>query len=200
MASYHPGMYEYIRGRCFGRVYLFSILVVLSLISSRILHARSEFTPHAYPNLTSLRSLMPPEMLEHINLQDENVYGPPDVRIPLFDPHRRGVLTSCRLWKNGSDYAPLLAPTAFAFYHDAMRPGITTSLWMRPGKGISLKTREGFCDGTVDSFCRGGPGQTCLLRGHNDGRGGLVFDSYSGWLILNLPRVRNGIIVVKIEC
>ena len=39
-----------------------------------------------------------------------------------------------------------------------------------------------------------------LLRGHNDGRGGLVFDTFSGWLILNLPRVRNGIIVVKIEC
>ena len=39
-----------------------------------------------------------------------------------------------------------------------------------------------------------------LWRGHNDGRGALVFDSYSGWLILNLPRVRNGIIVVKMEC
>ena len=39
-----------------------------------------------------------------------------------------------------------------------------------------------------------------LLRGHNDGRGGLVFDSFSGWLILNLLRVRSGIIVLKMEC
>jgi hypothetical protein len=168
------------------------------IISSRILQARSEFTPRAYPHLTSLRSLMPPEMLENINLRDENVYFPPDVRIPLFDPPP-GDIDVLSIVENGSDYAPLLAPTALAFYHDA-RPGIATSSLIRPGKGISLETREGFCDGTLDSFCSRGPGQTCLLRGHNDGRGGLVFDSYSGWLILNLPRVRNGIIVVKMEC
>jgi hypothetical protein len=161
--------------------------------------ARSEFTPRAYPHLTSLRSLMPPEMLENINRGQENVYGPPDVRIPILDPPP-GDLDVLVIVERGSDYTPLLAPTALAFYPDA-HPGIKTpSSQIRPGKGISLESREGFCDGTLDSFCSRGPDQTCLLRGHNDGRGGLVFDSYSGWLILNLPRVRQGIIVVKMEC
>jgi hypothetical protein len=76
-----------------------------------MLQARSEFTPRAYPHLTSLRSLMPPEMLENINLRDENVYSPPDVRIPLLDPPP-GDIDVLSIVENGSEYTPLLAPTA----------------------------------------------------------------------------------------
>ena len=97
--------------------------------------------------------------------------------IPLLDPPP-GDIDVLSIVERGSNYAPLVAPTAFALYHDAS-PGISTSTSIEPGKGTSLESREGFCDGTLDSFCRQGPAQTNLLRGHNDGCGSFVFDSYS---------------------
>ena len=70
-----------------------------------------------------------------------------------------------------------------------------------PGLGIALGTVAGdeFCDGTVDSFCNKGKTNNCLLYNHNDGRNGLNFDGYSGWLLFNLPKVENGYIVIKME-
>jgi hypothetical protein len=38
-----------------------------------------------------------------------------------------------------------------------------------------------------------------MLNGHNDMRGGLGFDSYSGWLILNLENVIHDIIMIRVE-
>jgi hypothetical protein len=38
-----------------------------------------------------------------------------------------------------------------------------------------------------------------LLYGHNDGRNGLLFDSYSGWIVMNIPDLKNGFIVIKFE-
>jgi len=65
---------------------------------------------------------------------------------------------------------------------------------------LSTKAGDDFCDGSVDSFCDRGAGNGCLLYGHNDGRNGLLFDGYSGWLVMNLPKVKNGFILVKMEC
>ena len=126
-----------------------------------MLQARSEFTLRAYPHLTSLRSLMPPEMLDNINGRDENGYGPPDVRIPLLEPPPEDI-DVLSIVERGSDYVPLFAPTAFAFYHNAS-PGISKSTSIESGKGISLESREEFCDGTLYSFCSQGPAQTCLF-------------------------------------
>lgn len=69
------------------------------------------------------------------------------------------------------------------------------------GRGWSLQTKAGdiHCNGTWDSECGRGEDEKCLLSGHNDGRGGLLFDSLSGWLVLNLKRVKAGIIIVKFE-
>ncbi len=36
-----------------------------------------------------------------------------------------------------------------------------------------------------------------MLYGHNDGRNGIEFDGYSGWMVLNLPDVQYGYIAVK---
>ena len=38
-----------------------------------------------------------------------------------------------------------------------------------------------------------------MLYGHNDGRKGLKFCGYSGWLVFNIPDLKNGKIVVKFE-
>lgn len=66
------------------------------------------------------------------------------------------------------------------------------------GKGCQAKSQYGdpFCDGSVDSFCsRGESG--CMLYGHNDGRSGIAFDGYSGWLVMNIPDLKHGHIAIK---
>ena len=69
------------------------------------------------------------------------------------------------------------------------------------GRGWSLHTKAGDfnCNGTWDSECGRGAGEPCLLSGHNDARGGLLFDSCSGWLLLRLKSLKEGIIIIKFE-
>ncbi len=38
-----------------------------------------------------------------------------------------------------------------------------------------------------------------LLNGQNDGKGGIVFDSLSGWLLMRLKAVKEGLIIIKLE-
>jgi hypothetical protein len=54
------------------------------------------------------------------------------------------------------------------------------------------------CDGSWDSFCGRDWWSDCLLSGHNDNRGSLLFDSYSGWLKLQLENVSHGLIFAGI--
>ncbi len=42
------------------------------------------------------------------------------------------------------------------------------------------------CTGTYGAESGRQAGNPCLLNGHNDGKGGIVFDSLSGWLLMRL--------------
>jgi hypothetical protein len=97
-------------------------------------------------------------------------------------------------------------------FGSTMDPSYAESFYKKPtfakpsqlkefGKGISKEIPVGdyLCDGSWDSFCGRRNASDCLLSGHNDGRHGLFFDGYSGWLVMNVPDLKNGYIVVKIE-
>lgn len=70
-----------------------------------------------------------------------------------------------------------------------------------PGIGWEIGDEPpGYCDGTASSQCGRSPSSTCLLSGHQDHRGGLIGNEYSGWIVMTLDRpVEHGIIIVKIE-
>lgn len=70
-----------------------------------------------------------------------------------------------------------------------------------PGLGWSLNTHSApyLCDESYDSFCGKEETNKRLLYGHNDDRGGLFFDSYSGWLIVNLANLKEGLVIVRVE-
>jgi len=69
-----------------------------------------------------------------------------------------------------------------------------------PGQGWSLSSvRSGFCDGTAQSECSRDKDQRCLLYGHNDGHGVIMGDGFSGWLVMQLPGVKEGLIMVRME-
>jgi hypothetical protein len=58
----------------------------------------------------------------------------------------------------------------------------------------------GFCDGSAQSRCnRQDHNNMCLLSGHNFYRGSLKGNRESGWLTLNLAKIREGIILARLE-
>jgi hypothetical protein len=138
---------------------------------------------------------MRPEMLANINQAKKNDYEAPDVFNPSLHPPP-GAIDALSIVEAGVDFKSVLAPDYTTEYYK--KPTFANPPKVPVGKGICLSTKVGdtYCDGSVDSFCNRGEDNRCLL---NDGRHGLIFDSYSGWMVLNVPDVKNGFIAVKYE-
>lgn len=70
-----------------------------------------------------------------------------------------------------------------------------------PGNWIFFGAASGICGGEYYDICGREDGNKCLLSGHGDRRGGILGDSSSGWLIMDLPIIAKtkGIIIIKIE-
>ncbi len=49
------------------------------------------------------------------------------------------------------------------------------------------------------STCKRSKGDTCLLYGHNDGRIGIMGDGLSGWLVVTLPELKEGLVFARME-
>ena len=146
--------------------------------------------------------------LTQLNPVELSVYDPPDVYIPIFDPPDDAVDVLSKV-ERGPPFCPLVAPSYLHWYYDdnlnhnlgngrKLNRNIDQSTFV-PGQGIRLDAQVGFCDGTLDSFCSRSTHQPCLLRSHNDHRGGLYFDSYSGWIIMDVPHVELGMVIIKME-
>jgi hypothetical protein len=68
-----------------------------------------------------------------------------------------------------------------------------------PGKGWEvIGEPAGKCDGEYDSICgrQVVPGD-CPLRGHHDERGYLAGNEYSGWVVMDIPDMKEGILLLK---
>ena len=71
-----------------------------------------------------------------------------------------------------------------------------------PGSGWGYMNAEnsmGFCDGSTMSDCGRGSDQKCLMYGHNDHKGILIGDALSGWLVIQMPKMKEGLIIAKME-
>jgi hypothetical protein len=140
---------------------------------------------------------MPPEQASTIAPTEKNIYDPPDVFNPDLHPPP-GEIDVLNIVEAGVDFKSTLSPDYTHFYK---KPTFSNPPQVPIGKGVNLNSYAGdaFCDGSVDSFCNRGTENKCLLSAHNDGRLGLLFDGYSGWIVMNLPDLKNGFIVVKFE-
>jgi len=49
------------------------------------------------------------------------------------------------------------------------------------------------------STCKRSKGYTCLLYGHNDDRIGIMGDGLSGWLVVTLPELKEGLVFARME-
>jgi len=156
--------------------------------------ARAEFTPRAYPEFTNIRTLMPPSQAKQINDPPETIYDA-DVFNPNLHPPA-GAVDVLNIVEAGIPFTPVLVPDYSHFYP---KPKFEKDPILPVGKGYYLDTYAGSCDGSVDSWCRRQADFDCLLYGHNDGRKGILMDSYCGWMVTNLPEFKHGFIAVKIE-
>eukprot|EP00531_Pseudo-nitzschia_arenysensis_P000462 CAMPEP_0116134426 /NCGR_PEP_ID=MMETSP0329-20121206/10638_1 /TAXON_ID=697910 /ORGANISM="Pseudo-nitzschia arenysensis, Strain B593" /LENGTH=1029 /DNA_ID=CAMNT_0003629133 /DNA_START=91 /DNA_END=3180 /DNA_ORIENTATION=- len=71
-----------------------------------------------------------------------------------------------------------------------------------PGRGWEVagwSTVKGFCDGSAQSECKRDMGQECLLSGANDVHVAVWGNTLSGWLVFTVPKVREGIILLRME-
>jgi len=81
-----------------------------------------------------------------------------------------------------------------------LRRKITSGSSIVAGNGWRMHgERPGTCDGTLTGVCGDDPTSECSLYGHQDSRGGIIGDALSGWLVMDIPNVLDGIIIVKME-
>jgi hypothetical protein len=158
---------------------------------------RTEFTPRANPNYTSLQSIVKASPDGFVpQIKDEMEYEGPDVPNPYLMP------------PNGEiDVPPIISNRRMLFdteIHNDLITSIHPNLRRRleriiPGKGWEIDAFPGYCDGTAHGICGRVKGSNCLLSGHMDHRGGIIGNALSGWLVMEVPKVTNGIIIIKFE-
>jgi len=75
------------------------------------------------------------------------------------------------------------------------------SLSVVPGSGwwMGYEPGLGFCDGSAVSTCKRDDDLDCLLYSHNDAKGFLMGDALSGWLVMKIDNVKEGLILAKIQ-
>jgi len=62
------------------------------------------------------------------------------------------------------------------------------------------KPSKGFCDGSSESRCERDDTNNCLRYGANDNHLDVMGNALSGWLIMTVPKVEEGIVLARIEC
>jgi hypothetical protein len=157
---------------------------------------RTDFTPRAYADLTSLRTIMPTAMKEIIGDPDPSEYEAPDVYNPTLHPPL-GAIDVLNIVEAGPEFKSVMDPQIYKDFYETPKDN---SMILEPGQGNMLATCPGAdgCDGTIDSWCNRGPNNDCMLYGHNDGRNGILMDGYSGWNIFK-PVIKFGYIAMKVE-
>lgn len=174
------------------------------LICDVPIHARTEFTPRRRAFATSIRSIMKVRKGdEHILRAEANWYDPPDVYVPQIFDIPEGAVDVLAIIENGLPYKPNKARRTFvnSLPETEITSLVTNKKYkMTPGRGWFLDPigNSDNCDGSFNSFCARQNSTKCLLSGHNDHRGYYHFDSYSGWLVVELKDMQHGLIFAEI--
>ena len=49
------------------------------------------------------------------------------------------------------------------------------------------------------SWCKRSIASNCLMYGHNDGRSMIEGDGLSGWIVITVPEVKEGLVFARME-
>lgn len=162
-------------------------------------------TPRSFPRENAIRNIMKPAYDGYLPVPMEAEYSPPDVFNPaLYAIEDGGGVDYLGIVENGIDFREIVTfdnsplPAGMVNAGKVMKLGIDS---IKPGLGwfVDGNANPDECDGSYDGFCNRGIDQNCLLYGHNDHRGGVGFDSRSGWGVFVVPNVKIGIIMLRME-
>mmetsp|Transcript_17057 Transcript_17057/g.47915 ORF Transcript_17057/g.47915 Transcript_17057/m.47915 type:complete len:918 (+) Transcript_17057:96-2849(+) len=205
------------------------------------MQARTQYTPRANPEQTSLTSIIKPTSDGWVPKNNaELLYTGPDAHNTCYDipdgeldvyavvagRRRHRNLEAGHEDENGTtprrlDITPALTPqhnlstdgnvgnsntqsstdTLYATDDtEAKRQHRQLDDAIVPGKGWGVFDEPaGYCDGTFDAVCALQADNECALYGHHDARGALVGNELSGWLVMKLSDLVEGIIVLKLH-
>ena len=182
-------------------------------VCTTAMKGRTQFTPRANPDETSLTSIMKDYKLPNETFYKTGMlYEGPDVPNPslaipeghidvrliasagLSDLNVRknkvkrdlAVMSSKNQSQNNdNDKETTMESTTTDKNTRSMVNGVEQSQLWFPTDGDMV----GFCDGSPNSYnCRRNDHNNCLLLGHNDDRQGILGDGHSGWIVFNLNR------------
>lgn len=188
------------------------------------MNSKTQYTPRANYEESALTSIVKAAPSGYVPINGDKrpaLYDGPDVHNPAYDiPEGEVDVLSIVMGRRRLDASKEL-PTWYS--HSASVNAMQLSKWSErtsranisdlmprrrrrldedivPGEGwdVALEV-QGYCDGTYDSVCAHAPDEECFLLGHPDGRGAIVGGDLSGWLVMTLKALRQGIIVVKLQ-
>jgi hypothetical protein len=148
--------------------------------------AYTEFTPRANPEKTSITSIIKPGINGFVpHIHTPMLYTGPDVHNP-FTAVPEGEVDAHAIISNGRTF-------------DEGKRRRLGSDEIVTGLGFMFGNRfePGYCDGSYNAECK--RTGNCLLNGQHDTRGCIMMGSCSGWLVMNVPAVKEGIITAKLE-
>jgi hypothetical protein len=135
----------------------------------------------------------------------KNLFDGPGPHFPCFDiPEGAtdvyGIITGRRRLEIGQIQSTVPLGSSlkdrFLFSDEGVLRNLTSDI--TPGKGWEIfGENSGICDGSYNADCqREG---RCVLQGQHAGRGAIIGNEYSGWLVVTLKDLKEGIIILKLH-
>ncbi len=170
----------------------------------------TQYTPRANPRETALTSIIKPSPDGYVPTNDKvALYEGPDAHNPCNDIPEGSIdvfnVVTGRRQLNEDDF-PL--PTRHLADKEANASAVgSRKLRNRhlegdivPGKGWEVwEEPQGTCDGTYNVTCDRYTKSECVLLGHHDYRGAVIGNEFSGWLVMTLKDLKEGIIILKLH-
>lgn len=171
--------------------------------------ARTQYTPRANPAESSLTSVIKPTPDGYVpKNEDLPLYEGPDEHNTCFDIPgdeidvfdvvigRRNLYEKPSLQGLEQSSTPKIVPQTVE--RQVGRELEDTKIV--PGKGWEVwEEPPGHCDGTYNATCGRSTNSECAMIGHHDGRGAIVGNEYSGWLVMTLKDLKEGVIILKLH-
>jgi len=172
--------------------------------------AKTQYTPRANPDESALTSIIKPTADGYVPKNEKTLlYEGPDEHNTCFDiPEgeidvfnivavRRKLNEETPLPKSPVRDDPTVVLSTEADPTPLQR-GLAESI--TPGKGWEVWGEPpGLCDGTYNATCGRWTKDECVMYGHHDARGAVIGNEYSGWLVMTLKDLKEGIIVLKLH-
>ncbi|KAG7356197.1 hypothetical protein IV203_000883 [Nitzschia inconspicua] len=176
------------------------------------LKAKTQYTPRANYEETALSSIIKPAPNGYVPINEkEQLYEGPDAHNTCFDIPEDSmdvfnVVTNRRLQEDDFNEdlftkTPKLQQMAWSTVTSATSGSSDRKLEeIVPGTGWEIWDEpQGVCDGTYNNTCNRWTGNECVLYGHHDYRGAIIGNEYSGWLVMTLKDLKEGIIILKLH-